>query len=64
MRKELFFLPQCISPFLVQVICHLVHLLFLFRSDGHHSGVMLLSLGLDLLLQTEIGAHILAIILS
>lgn len=51
-------LPQCLSPFVVQLIGHLVHLLFLLRSDGHHSGVMLLSLGLDLLLQTQRAARI------
>lgn len=44
-------LPQCVSPFLLQVVCHLVHLLLLLSPDGHHSGLMLLPLGLDFLLK-------------
>lgn len=59
-REEICFvlLPQCVSPFLLQVVCHLVHLLFLLSSDGHHSGLVLLFLGLDLLLQTQTGAPV------
>lgn len=53
-----FLLPQCISPFPIQVICHLVHLLLLLCSDGHHSGLMLLLLGFNLFLQIHSGAQI------
>lgn len=51
--RSLSLLPQRISPFLVQVVCHLVHLLLLLCPDGHDSGIVLLLLGLNLLLQTQ-----------
>lgn len=45
-----FCLPQRVPPLLLQVVRHLVHLLLFLRANGHHPGLVLLPLGLNLLL--------------